>query len=47
MHWGVFQLTDEPLAEPAERMRAWWRRHGTADGRRLALMALGETVEFT
>lgn len=47
MHWGVFQLTDEPLAEPAERMRAWWRRRGTADGRRLALMALGETVEFT
>jgi len=46
MHWGVFQLTDEPLVEPANRMRAWWRRHGTCDGRGLVMMALGETVEL-
>jgi len=46
MHWGVFQLTDEPLVEPAGRIRAWWQRHAPSDGRRLVLMALGETVDF-
>jgi L-ascorbate metabolism protein UlaG (beta-lactamase superfamily) len=46
MHWGVFQLADEPLVEPAERMRAWWRQHGHPDERRLAMMALGETIEL-
>ncbi len=25
MHWGTFQLTDEPLCEPIDRMRSWWR----------------------
>jgi L-ascorbate metabolism protein UlaG (beta-lactamase superfamily) len=43
-HWGTFQLTDEPIAEPAERLREWWRRHGPTDGRRLHLAAVGETV---
>ena len=46
MHWGVFQLTDEPLAEPADRIRAWWRRHATSGRRRLVMLALGETVEL-
>lgn len=43
MHWGTFQLTDEPLAEPAERLRAWWRKEQPGDGRELALLKLGET----
>lgn len=43
-HWGVFQLTDEPLVEPLERLRSWWRRAGPRDGRRLRPMAVGETV---
>jgi L-ascorbate metabolism protein UlaG (beta-lactamase superfamily) len=44
MHWGSFQLTDEPLLEPSERMRAWWRRQDPGDGRRLELLAVGETA---
>ena len=44
MHWGAFQLTDESLTEPAERVAAWWRRHGPSDGRELRTMAVGETV---
>jgi L-ascorbate metabolism protein UlaG (beta-lactamase superfamily) len=44
MHWGAFRLSDEPLAEPAERLRAWWKHDGPRDGRGLALLAVGETV---
>ena len=44
MHWGAFRLTDEPLAEPVERLRAWWERRGPRDGRRLIVPAIGETV---
>jgi L-ascorbate metabolism protein UlaG (beta-lactamase superfamily) len=44
MHWGTFQLTDEPLAEPAERIREWWRRHEPGDDRRLRVLAVGETL---
>lgn len=43
MHWGSYQLTDEPLAEPAARLAAWWRRHGLPEGR-LARLAVGETL---
>jgi len=28
MHWGTFQLTDEPLDEPPARLSAEWRRLG-------------------
>ena len=28
MHWGTFKLTDEPLGEPPERLRAEWKRRG-------------------
>jgi len=44
MHWGTFQLTDEPLAEPAERIREWWRGHGPGDHRRLRVLSVGETL---
>jgi L-ascorbate metabolism protein UlaG (beta-lactamase superfamily) len=44
MHWGTFQLTDEPLSEAADRIREWWRRHGPGDGRSLRLLAVGETL---
>jgi len=44
MHWGTFRLTDEPLAEPAERIREWWRGHGPGDHRRLRVLAVGETL---
>ncbi len=44
MHWGAFQLTDESLCEPAERLRRWWDREGPREGRRLHLLAVGETA---
>ena len=45
MHWGSFQLTDEPLAEPAERLRAWWQANLDAEGsRELQVLAIGETL---
>jgi len=42
MHWGTFRLTDEPMGEPPERLRAFWnqRRH---DLERLWIFAIGET----
>lgn len=43
MHWGAFQLTDEPLREPIERLlRAWEARRPVA---RLHVLAVGETLE--
>jgi L-ascorbate metabolism protein UlaG (beta-lactamase superfamily) len=42
MHWGAFQLTDEPLREPIERLvRAWELRRPAAD---LQVLSVGETV---
>ncbi len=45
MHWGTFKLTDEPLGEPPERMRAWWRERGHA-AERLWILDVGETREL-
>jgi N-acyl-phosphatidylethanolamine-hydrolysing phospholipase D len=42
MHWGTFVLTDEPLDEPPQRVRAAWASAGLADDR-LWVMAPGET----
>ena len=42
MHWGTFKLTDEPLGEPPERMRAWWRERGL-EAERLWVLDVGET----
>ena len=47
MHWGAFQLTDEPISEPIERLRTWWQQQGPRDGRSLAEMAVGETLALT
>jgi L-ascorbate metabolism protein UlaG (beta-lactamase superfamily) len=44
MHWGAFQLTDEPISEPIGRLRSWWQQRGPRDGRLLAEMAVGETL---
>lgn len=45
MHWGTFQLTDEPLAEPPERVRRWWNEEGpgASERHRLWVMDVGET----
>lgn len=42
MHWGTFKLTDEPLGEPPERIRAWWRSRAH-DPERLWTFDVGET----
>lgn len=42
MHWGAFQLTDEPLREPVERLRRAWTER-TPDGK-LHVLAVGESV---
>jgi len=46
MHWGSFQLTDEPLSEPPERLREWWEREGPNDSRRLHVLAAGKTLSL-
>ena len=44
MHWGAFQLTDEPLREPLDRLlAAWTLRRPEA---RLQLLAVGETASI-
>ena len=42
MHWGTFQLTDEPLDEPPKRARAAWRGAGF-DPNRLWIPTHGES----
>ncbi|HZS36338.1 MAG TPA: MBL fold metallo-hydrolase [Polyangia bacterium] len=42
MHWGTFRLTDEPMGEPPERMRAFFRARGL-DESRLWILDVGET----
>jgi L-ascorbate metabolism protein UlaG (beta-lactamase superfamily) len=43
MHWGTFQLTDEPISEPIERLRRAWRAGAPADSS-LSIPAIGEIV---
>ena len=42
MHWGTFKLTDEPLGEPPERIRAFFAARALAD-ERLWLFDVGQT----
>lgn len=42
MHWGAFQLTDEPLKEPIERLLAAWDERRPAA--RLQVLSVGETA---
>lgn len=44
MHWGTFQLTDEPLCEPIDRMRAWWEQHAPDDRHRLQVLDVGASL---
>jgi L-ascorbate metabolism protein UlaG (beta-lactamase superfamily) len=45
MHWGTFQLTDEPLREPLERLLTAWERRRPAA--RLQVLAVGETATIS
>ncbi|MBA3943406.1 MAG: MBL fold metallo-hydrolase [Herpetosiphonaceae bacterium] len=42
IHYGTFRLTDEPVGEPALRLRAWWEAQGLEQDR-LWMPQLGET----
>ncbi|HET7584374.1 MAG TPA: MBL fold metallo-hydrolase [Gemmatimonadaceae bacterium] len=42
IHWGTFRLSDEPLTEPAARLRRAWERARLPDDR-LWMLAHGET----
>jgi L-ascorbate metabolism protein UlaG (beta-lactamase superfamily) len=42
MHWGTFKLTDEPIGEPPERIRAYFASHGLSS-ERLWVLDVGET----
>jgi L-ascorbate metabolism protein UlaG (beta-lactamase superfamily) len=42
MHWGTFDLTDEPPADPPARLRVWWAERGH-DPARLWIFDVGET----
>ena len=42
MHWGTFKLTDEPMAEPPDRIRTFFRERGL-DPARLWVLDVGET----
>jgi len=42
MHWGTFKLTDEPLGEPPDRIRAYWKEHAL-EADRLWVFDVGET----
>lgn len=44
MHWGTFQLTDETLCEPRDRIVRWWKEN-EPEGE-LRVMDVGETVEL-
>ena len=43
MHWGTFKLTDEPLGEPPERVRSFFRERNLG-GARLHVPDVGETL---
>jgi L-ascorbate metabolism protein UlaG (beta-lactamase superfamily) len=43
MHWGTFKLTDEPLDEPPQLLRALWAERGLSPAA-LHVPAIGETV---
>jgi L-ascorbate metabolism protein UlaG (beta-lactamase superfamily) len=43
MHWGTFQLTDEPMDEPPARLHAEWKRRGI-DPQRYHVPAIGSSL---
>lgn len=45
MHWATFRLTDEPLLEPAARLRAFWEAHGLP-AEALGLLSIGQSLRL-
>jgi L-ascorbate metabolism protein UlaG (beta-lactamase superfamily) len=46
MHWGTFQLTDESLCEPIDRMRSWWQTHRPNGSRQLEILDVGASLKL-
>ena len=44
MHWGTFQLTDEPLCEPIDRLREWWEHYDPGDPYHLQVLDVGGSL---
>ena len=44
MHWGTFQLTDEPLCEPVDRVQAWWRKNAPENPLLLHVLEVGASI---
>ena len=44
MHWGTFQLTDEPLCEPVVRTREWWRTANVDPRSSLEILDVGAVL---
>jgi hypothetical protein len=44
MHYGTFDITDEPRGEPLERIVAEFERRG--DPERLRVLAIGESCRL-
>jgi L-ascorbate metabolism protein UlaG (beta-lactamase superfamily) len=44
IHWGAFQLSDEPPGEPIQRLRDWWAARAWPGGQQLCEPALGQTL---
>jgi L-ascorbate metabolism protein UlaG (beta-lactamase superfamily) len=45
MHWGTFKLTDEPLDQPPQLLRACWAERNLPE-HRCSVPAIGETVRL-
>jgi L-ascorbate metabolism protein UlaG (beta-lactamase superfamily) len=45
MHWGTFKLTDEPLDQPPQLLRACWAERNLPE-QRCAVPAIGETLRL-
>jgi L-ascorbate metabolism protein UlaG (beta-lactamase superfamily) len=45
MHWGTYKLTDEPLDEPPQRLKAEWARRALPQDA-LHILAVGETISL-
>ena len=46
MHWGAYQLTDEPVCEPIQRLETWFRSRPELPADRLVRLAVGQSLEL-
>ncbi|MEZ6068640.1 MAG: MBL fold metallo-hydrolase [Planctomycetaceae bacterium] len=46
IHWGTFQMTDESLREPVDRLRKWWLSQTSLAPQQLQVLAIGQTLRL-